>query len=132
MTFLYAITGGGAVKWGISDDVAKRFRAIQACSPVPLIVVASWPCSTRARAELAEGMVHWHLAADRLHGEWFLDSDASRRLVESDHPLHELMRDALVRVRRVAVEGLQIVPPVREPDLALPRASWSSSGDGGN
>lgn len=63
----YFIGGSdGAVKIGHSVDVPGRLRAIAACSPIPLSVLA-----IRAGGERRETAYHEQFAAHRLHGEWF-------------------------------------------------------------
>jgi hypothetical protein len=56
----------GPVKIGFSIDVASRLRAMQACSPVVLRVLA-----TRTGGEMRESAYHRQFSDHRLHGEWF-------------------------------------------------------------
>lgn len=68
--FLQAVDGG-PIKIGFTrGKVAKRLKAIQACSPVELVLIG-------ARKDVGlhvEMALHHRLAADRLHGEWFSPS----------------------------------------------------------
>lgn len=55
----------GAIKIGRSVNVAVRLKDIQACSPIPVRVLATRAGNSR------EKMYHRLFAAHRLHGEWF-------------------------------------------------------------
>ena len=55
----------GAIKIGRTINVEVRLKDIQACSPIPVRVLALRPGGQRER------IYHAHFAAHRLHGEWF-------------------------------------------------------------
>lgn len=55
----------GAIKIGRSINLALRLKDIQACSPIPIRVLATRPGGKRER------LYHALFAAHRLHGEWF-------------------------------------------------------------
>jgi len=55
----------GAIKIGRSTRLAIRFKDIQACSPIPLRILAVRKGASR------EKLYHDLLAPFRLHGEWF-------------------------------------------------------------
>jgi hypothetical protein len=55
----------GAIKIGRSINVEVRLKDIQACSPIPVRVLASRQGVAR------EKMYHRRFAHRRLHGEWF-------------------------------------------------------------
>lgn len=56
----------GAIKIGRSVNVDVRLKDIQACSPIPVSVLATRKGSSR------EKLYHRLFAAHRLHGEWFV------------------------------------------------------------
>lgn len=66
VVYLIGSPGSSLVKIGRSDDVARRFLAIQSMSPLPLTVM--W--STPGGADL-EMFLHRAFARRRRHGEWF-------------------------------------------------------------
>lgn len=55
----------GAIKIGRSVNLDVRLKDIQACSPIPLRVLATRPGVARER------LYHKRFAHCRLHGEWF-------------------------------------------------------------
>jgi hypothetical protein len=55
----------GAIKIGRSVNLEVRLKDIQACSPIPLRVLATRKGVSR------EQLYHKKFAAYRLHGEWF-------------------------------------------------------------
>lgn len=63
---LYAISDGAAVKFGVSNDVARRLASLQTCTPRKLELLASIYCS-----EEVERDVHSYLKSSRVSGEWF-------------------------------------------------------------
>lgn len=58
--------GGGPIKIGKASNVAQRLAALQACSPVQLLVLATMKAPPSMETKL-----HQEFAAHRLHGEWF-------------------------------------------------------------
>lgn len=56
----------GPIKIGYAENLEKRFKAIQSCSPVVLSVLA-WT----GGGIFAEMEYHERFASSRLHGEWF-------------------------------------------------------------
>jgi hypothetical protein len=66
-TFCYFIGGDtGAVKIGQAQNVEKRFRDIQMCSPIPLKILA-----VTHGGQSRETAYHFTFRDRRLHGEWF-------------------------------------------------------------
>lgn len=63
---VYFIGCAAAIKIGVAVDVPKRFKAIQAHSPVPVEVFA-----TTIGDRAVEQDYHRRFAHARLHGEWF-------------------------------------------------------------
>lgn len=55
----------GAIKIGCSVNVQVRLKDIQACSPIPVRILALRAGRRRER------LYHRRFAAHRLHGEWF-------------------------------------------------------------
>jgi hypothetical protein len=76
-TLIYAIQGeaGGPVKIGVATDIEARFRTIQSCSPVPLVVRAVQLGGYQEEEEL-----HFRFRSSRLHGEWFEPSKEMERV----------------------------------------------------
>lgn len=68
MGFVYLIAAQGVnrVKIGFSADPAGRLISLQTGSPVELVLITTWPASTRD-----EQALHQLLAAARTHLEWF-------------------------------------------------------------
>lgn len=64
---IYFISYKDRVKIGFATDVAERFANIQAMSPVPLTLLASYKGTWRE-----EQALHVHFAPTRIHGEWFI------------------------------------------------------------
>lgn len=63
--------GSPIVKIGVSNDVQRRLREIQANSPIPLKVLWTSPGGLAL-----ERALHQHFADQRTHGEWFaFDAD---------------------------------------------------------
>jgi hypothetical protein len=56
-------------KVGVSNNPKRRFQAIQAHSPVMLLLIAIKPCGDTAYQE--ERRLHLALSRFRHHGEWF-------------------------------------------------------------
>jgi len=80
--WLYFISNGPGtpVKVGLSkhDPSGDRLSALQTMSPTPLRVLFKLQVADRYKAE---AMVHEHLDAHRLHGEWF-DRDVTLAFIE--------------------------------------------------
>lgn len=63
---VYVVRRGGAVKIGITRDVVKRMRALQAANDEPLVLLLAFHGSRKVEREL-----HRRFAAYRKRGEWF-------------------------------------------------------------
>lgn len=59
------------VKIGISSNPQKRIAGLQTASPFPLVLLATFFCSSRKMAEIMEAGFHDIHADRRLSGEWF-------------------------------------------------------------
>jgi hypothetical protein len=72
-TILYAIEAPDAsrIKFGITSNIDKRFRQLCGSSPVKLRLMGHMWMPVNAEAYTFE-----HLKADRVHGEWFLRTEA--------------------------------------------------------
>jgi len=57
----------GHIKIGVSNNVARRLKDLQACSPDKLILLGKVPNN----GHTAEKVVHNTFQHYRLHGEWF-------------------------------------------------------------
>lgn len=70
--FVYFIQGegGGPIKIGWAVYPRGRLSSLQASSPVRLRLLAYVPGGVAKERRL-----HQQFAADRLHGEWFIESD---------------------------------------------------------
>lgn len=66
VVYFIAPIGGGAVKIGVTQDLRRRFAAIQGCSPLPLDIISLAPGGRELESHL-----HTMFAGARLHGEWF-------------------------------------------------------------
>ncbi|QPJ96943.1 GIY-YIG nuclease family protein [Streptomyces clavuligerus] len=64
--YLIGAPGGGLVKVGTTTQLARRLRALQLSSPVPLAILWSAPGGRSMEAAL-----HLRFAQLRQHGEWF-------------------------------------------------------------
>jgi hypothetical protein len=62
---------GGPIKIGVAIDVRRRLSGLQNGSPMRLHVLGVVPGDRRLEVEL-----HGRFAADRLHGEWFRETEA--------------------------------------------------------
>lgn len=70
MLSVYVIVDGkGRLKVGVSQDVERRLKGIQASNPLRLWVSASWERPTDAYA--VESEAHRLLGRYRMAGEWF-------------------------------------------------------------
>jgi len=69
---------GQLVKIGITNNVERRLRQLQAYSPVPLSIFA-----TRVGGETLERELHSKWQRQRAHGEWFRLTDALIREIAS-------------------------------------------------
>jgi hypothetical protein len=58
---------GGLIKIGYAADVCRRFRGVQAMSPVPLKILGVIPLGNTTY----EKHLHRQLRPIRVHGEWF-------------------------------------------------------------
>jgi len=63
---VYLLAGGSHIKIGTTHSVAKRLRALQCGSPIPLRVLVHFPGDA-----VTESALHQRFAALRAHGEWF-------------------------------------------------------------
>ena len=71
--FVYFIENQtGHVKIGWSKDPIKRLKALQTGSSEPLTMVYAAGFLDEADARYCEGLLHRHLAARCVHGEWFM------------------------------------------------------------
>ena len=91
LVYVYALGSGDRVKFGQTKNLMKRISAIRTSSPVAVELLAS----VVSRTDL-EKKIHRHLAADRLHGEWFTRSQHVERILElfeadDDQPLRNLL-----------------------------------------
>jgi hypothetical protein len=86
---VYFVQGlmGGPIKIGTAGDVEARFKAIQACSPVPLRVLHV----IRDTGRTIEAKIHRRFALYRLHGEWF---ENTGELLQYIHELKEQTKEA--------------------------------------
>jgi hypothetical protein len=80
--FIQAASGEGPVKIGWTRDVpSRRLAALQAGSPVELVIVATIPGGPAMEAEL-----HAFFDAYRRHGEWFdAPADQLRQIMFEGH-----------------------------------------------
>lgn len=70
---VYLVAGGnGMYKIGIAKDVDKRFKGLQAQSPVPLTLIHHFLSSDYRKAER---ILHEYFSGSRSHYEWFELSD---------------------------------------------------------
>lgn len=69
-SFVYVISGPGAVKIGSTRNLKQRLSALQTSSPTKLSGLFCGQCSV-PNARLVEMAAHKELSADRLAGEWF-------------------------------------------------------------
>lgn len=78
MIYFIQCPDGGPVKIGYAEDVTKRVKDIQSCSPVPLALVATFDGDLKSEAR-------WHklFADQRLHGEWFAPTLEMAEAVEA-------------------------------------------------
>lgn len=79
-TYLYAIgeVGGKEVKLGVSKNPGYRLKQLQTGHPAKLVL---WGFCKEA-SPLTEKEVHKFLAKDRIEGEWFSLTEATRLVVE--------------------------------------------------
>lgn len=77
---------GGPIKIGRATDVRARFKAIQACCPVPLKIL----CVIPNGGHKVETELHRRFALFRLHGEWF---DSTAELLAYIHAELKAQRD---------------------------------------
>jgi hypothetical protein len=68
---------GGLVKVGYTEDLYKRFRIIQAHSPLKMRIIGKIKGSKATEEE-----IHSKFARDRKHGEWFEPSKRLMKLIE--------------------------------------------------
>jgi hypothetical protein len=79
--YIYAIevVGRPQVKIGLTREaVEERLRALQAASPVPIVLLGS--VHVAKHLDRVTKYVHGLLAAQRLHGEWFAGAMDTRQL----------------------------------------------------
>ncbi len=77
---IYFMRSGDMVKIGLTGDIERRVRAIQASSPLPVDLLATVPGGLSKEWEL-----HSRFSAHRQHGEWFrLGKEIQRYLEELD------------------------------------------------
>lgn len=69
--FIYAIESGGRIKIGFSEKPERRFTKVASDAPFPCVLLGFWPGS--ASDELA---IHAAFNAIRVHGEWFVATEA--------------------------------------------------------
>lgn len=76
---IYAIEaiGTGFIKFGRAKSVSKRLRELEVGSPFELGIVAAanWP-------DGAETAIHRYLAKNLERGEWFIDTQLTRQVME--------------------------------------------------
>lgn len=65
-TSVYFVGCSHSIKIGSAINVGKRFTDLQACSPIPIEILA-----TTSGGMKQERAYHRQFAAHRLHGEWF-------------------------------------------------------------
>lgn len=63
---VYVVRSGDFIKVGVTDDLKRRFRGLQATNPFDLELVASFPGDLDL-----ERYIHRYFVADRHRFEWF-------------------------------------------------------------
>lgn len=72
MHYLYLITtSNDETKIGISGDVEKRFKTLQAANPQQLLLYVTLEYSTEEHARNVETSLHHYFDDRRIHFEWF-------------------------------------------------------------
>ena len=69
--YIIAESSTGPLKIGIAANPEGRLADLQVGNPRPLLLVHSFACGSRAKAEQAERNFHRILAAYSIRGEWF-------------------------------------------------------------
>lgn len=106
--YIIGSPGSSVVKLGTTTQLAKRLRALQLSSPVPLEVLWSTPGDRASEAAL-----HEHFAHLREHGEWFDFGDA-----DPVRAVRAATEAGLPEQRRTPQSGKLAVPqPIPEDSL---------------
>ena len=70
--YLYLITtSNNETKIGISNDVERRFKALQSANPQKLILSTTIAYETEEQSRNVERALHKHFADKNIHYEWF-------------------------------------------------------------
>lgn len=101
--FIKPVDAEGPIKIGFTENVAKRFAAIQSCSPLPLELIGYFAGEGRH-----ETILHRLFREQRSHLEWF-------------HPSPELVAFAQQHSGALTGDVHQAAPVEEGPELALVR-----------
>jgi hypothetical protein len=81
---VYFMRCGRFVKIGYSAEPARRLAIVQCYNPLPVVLVATIPCSHKNVAMALERDLHQRFGEYRTRGEWFRWSYAIRRFVRGE------------------------------------------------
>ena len=106
--YVYFVRAGnrGAIKIGVARNVKRRLETLQTGNPFELKLLATIPCSDKAKALNLDASIHRFFKSQRIRGEWFqgnidfrkmnnlIDCDTTKSALDRQKPTYVHVKNA--------------------------------------